>query len=336
MNAAAWTGECALAVVDLPEPEPGPGETLVRVTGCGICGTDLHLYRGHFVPPAGAIPGHEITGTVVAGGPFAPGTPVAVEPVLGCLQCPSCRQGAPHRCRSLRLMGISAPGGLQELLTAPTANVHALPEGLDPALGSLAEPLAVCVRGVHLADVALGARALVLGAGTIGLMTAMLLRDIAGEIAITARYPQQRDLALKLGASAAFDPESGDVRAWTKERQPDVVIETVGGAADTLSEALRAVRAGGTVVALGVFTERVSIPAFKLVNEEVRLVGSVMYGRRGDQAEFAIGVDRLARYREDLPRFATHSFPLAEANDAFAAAADKASGALKVTIRPNG
>lgn len=335
MRAAAWTGSRTLAVGQTPEPSPGPGEVLVRVESCGICGTDLHFVRGEFPPTEGNIPGHEIAGTVVAGDGFAPGTAVAVEPILSCLHCPACRGGTPHRCSSLKLMGISAPGGMREFIVAPAANVYPLPEGIDPRLGSMAEPLAVCVRGVHLAELPLGARVLVLGAGTIGLVTLLLLRETATEVAITARYPQQRDIAFKLGAAAVFEPGSREVRNWAKDHPPDVVMETVGGTADTLAEAVRCVRGSGTVVVLGVFVGRAEINAFKLVNEEVRIVGSVMYGRAGHQSEFGIGVQKLTRYRAELAALQTHTFPLAQANEAFQTALDKTSGALKVTVRPN-
>ncbi|MBI5947357.1 MAG: alcohol dehydrogenase catalytic domain-containing protein [Chloroflexi bacterium] len=336
MLAAVWNADRTLAVTDLPEPEPGPGETLIRVEACGICGTDLHFFRGELPPRPGLAPGHEFAGTVVSGGQFAPGTPVAVEPIQVCGACSQCRSGNPQRCAALKFIGLGLPGGLQQMVAVPSGSVYALPDGVDPLHGSLAEPLAVAVRGVHLAELPLGARVLVLGGGTIGLMATLLLRDVAAEVAVTARYAQQASLALSLGASAVFEPGSSDLHDWARERRPDAVIETVGGAADTLNEAIMAVRPGGTVVALGVFTGPTAIPAFKLVNQEVRLVGSIIYGRQGDESEFGIAVRRLARYRADLPLLQSHTFALGDVNDAFSTAANKSSGAVKVTIRPNG
>jgi threonine dehydrogenase-like Zn-dependent dehydrogenase len=260
---------------------------------------------------------------------------VAIEPVQGCLACNPCRGGNPHRCTSLRLLGISAPGGLCEQMAVPARHVFPLPEGVDPAIGSLAEPLAVAVRGVHLADLPLGSRAIVLGAGTIGLLSLMLLRRYCSEVAITARYPHQREAALALGATAVFEPGSKDLRAWAKAHQPDAVLETVGGHADTLTEGIFNVRAGGAVVALGVFTGRPAIPAFRLVNDEVRLIGSVMYGRSGNNAEFGVAVGLLADYKDDLRRFQSASFPLAQVTDAFEAAGDKTRNVLKVAVLPN-
>jgi threonine dehydrogenase-like Zn-dependent dehydrogenase len=182
----------------------------------------------------------------------------------------------------------------------------------------------------------MGSRVLILGAGTIGLMCAMLLRDRVGEVAITARYPHQREAALKLGASAVFEPESADLKAWSRSRRPDVVIETVGGSATTMTEAFKTIRGGGTIIALGVFTGYTQINGFRLVNEEVNIIGSVMYGRAGSSSEYGVAVRELAKYRADLPVFLSARFGLAQTAAAFERAADKSQGALKVTILPNG
>ncbi len=333
MKAVAWSEPRHLVIEDRPEPEPGPGEVLVRMASVGICGTDLHLYRGEFRAEQGITPGHEIAGVVEGGEGFAIGTAVAVDPMLSCLQCADCRDGRSPVCQSAKLLGLTAHGGLQELIAVPAANCIPLPEGLDPALGSLAEPLAVAVRGIHRAEIPMGARVVVLGAGTIGQVTAMLLRDRAGEVAITGRYEHQRDLGLKLGASVAFEPGSAELKAWSRARRPDVVIETVGGGADTLAEAFRLVRPGGTILALGVFTGHTQINGFRLTNDEIRLIGSVMYGRAGSRSEYAIAVNELRRFKAELPLLQTHTFGLADAEKAFETALDKASGAMKVVIR---
>lgn len=336
MRVAAWTAERSLAVEERPEPGPSGGEVLVRVEACGICGSDLHFVRGELTAAPGQVPGHEIAGVVVGGDALAAGTAVAIDPTLWCGVCGRCRAGQPQTCEGLKLMGMGAPGGMQELLAVRAENVYALPGGVSPGLGALAEPLAVCVRGVHLAQPPLGARVLVLGAGAIGLLSTMLLADVTAEVAITARYPQQREAALKLGASAVFEPGSPDLVAWARERRPDAVIETVGGAAETLSDAVSTVRAGGTVVTVGVFTGRPAIPAFRLMNGEVRLVGSAMYGRAGERSEFGIAVGLLPRYATELAMLQTAMFPLAKVNEAFETAVDKRRGTIKVTVLPNG
>ncbi|MGH2610609.1 MAG: zinc-dependent alcohol dehydrogenase, partial [Tepidiformaceae bacterium] len=238
MQAAAWTEDARLALETRPEPEPAAGETLVRVVSTGICGSDLHFFRGEFKPTAGMIPGHEIAGVVEGGDGLPRGSAVAVNPLLGCAACGDCRNGNPHLCGQRVLTGMGAPGGLQQLLAIRSENVHALPDGGDPGLGSLAEPLAVCLRAAHLGQVPQGACVLVLGAGTIGLMSLLLLRDLCAEVAITARYQHQREAALALGAAHVFEPGGAEVRQWSKSRRPDAVFETVGGHAETLKDAI--------------------------------------------------------------------------------------------------
>ncbi len=335
MRAAAWTADRSLAVGDRPEPSPAAGETVIRVLACGICGSDLHFFRGEIPPRQGLVPGHEIAGVVEAGDGLPPGTPVAVEPLIGCGVCVSCLAGQPQLCGHSRGLGMWAPGGMQQLLSVPRDYVYRLPDGISPQTAAITEPLAVCVRGVHLAGTPHGARVLVLGAGTIGLITAMLLREVASEVAITARYDHQREAALKLGASAVFEPGSAALGEWNRDRPPEVVIETVGGHAGTLSEAIHAVAPGGTVVMLGVFVGDQAIPAYRLVAKEARLMGSLMYSRAGARSEFGMAVDLLPRYRKEIALLQTASYPLARVNEAFETAGDKRRAAIKVTVLPN-
>ncbi|MGH7752023.1 MAG: alcohol dehydrogenase catalytic domain-containing protein, partial [Gemmatimonadales bacterium] len=140
MQVATWTDEGRLTIERRPDPEPRPGETLLRVASTGICGSDLHFFRGEFRPALGMVPGHEIAAVVEGGDGLPAGAGVAVNPLLGCSTCGDCMNGNPQLCDRRALTGISAPGGLQQLLAIRSENVHALPAGLDPALGSLAEP----------------------------------------------------------------------------------------------------------------------------------------------------------------------------------------------------
>lgn len=332
MRAAAWNTEGRLERVDKPTPAPSDGEVLVRPQVIGICGSDLHFYRGEFPPFPGQVPGHEIAGVVESGGDLSPGTLVAIEPTLPCGRCPACRRGQTPTCQRLRLMGISSPGGMQELLTVPVANVHVLPRDVDCDIGALAEPLAVCVRALNRAEIPVGARVLVLGSGTIGLLATLLAAALASEVAVTARYPHQGELARSFGASHVFTPDSVELLEWSRRNPVDVVIETVGGAAPTLMEAVSAVRPGGTVLALGVFTHDVLVPARKLVNQEVRLIGSVVYGHAGHQSEFGAAVKLLDRYADRLAALKSATYPLERANEAFEHALDKSRLAVKVSV----
>ena len=332
MRAALWTADRTLALGEKDSPAPATGHVVIRPSVVGICGSDLHFFRGEFAPRVGSTPGHEISGNVIQGGGFAPGTPVAVDPMLVCGLCASCRRGQTPTCDRLRLMGFSAAGGMQEVLVVPAANVHPLPESVGPDIGALAEPVAVCVRALNRADLPLGSRVLVLGSGTIGLVSILLARGSAVEVAATARYPHQAELARAFGASEVFAPGSPELLDWAHANPVDLVIETVGGSADTLAEAVNAVRGGGTVLPLGVFTTDVTVPARKLVNQEVRVIGSVVYGHTGSQSEFGAAVELLPRLAEQLSLLKSATYPLERANEAFEHALDKQRRAVKVSV----
>ena len=326
MKAAVWRDDGTLEVVDRPMPEPRPGWVRVRVAAAGICGTDLHFFRGSFPSPKGLLPGHEIGGTVDAVGDdveMSAGASVAVEPLVGCGHCASCASGQQNRCRERVLYGISGRGGLAEYATVPARCIHPLADGLLAADGALVEPLAVCVRAIRLAGVALGDRVAVLGAGTIGLLSVLCAR-VAGATTVefTSRHAAQEALGVAYGAIPLASTDF------------DVVIETVGGRADTLTQAMSLVRPGGTICMLGVFDAPIPFPAFDCSLKEARLVGSNCYSRTQARTDFAIAVDLLMQHADLVREVVTHRFALDEVNEAFATAADKSTGSIKVMIVP--
>jgi threonine dehydrogenase-like Zn-dependent dehydrogenase len=337
MKAAVWNNSGTLDIQDRPVPEPRPGWVRLAVRSAGICGTDLHFYRGSFPSPAGLLPGHEVGGVVDLPGEgvtLEAGTPVAVEPLFGCGQCDQCLAGDYNRCPKRTLLGVSGRGGLAEYMTAPAASLHPLPDGVPPEAGNLAEPLAVCVRGARLGDLRLGDRVLVLGAGTIGLLSLVTARAAgAAELHITARHQPQRSAARALGADGVHGSADEAAQALG-ERGADVVIETVGGKASTLVDAVRLVRPGGTVVMLGVFEGATPLPGLEFSVKEVRMVGSNCYARAGATSDFAIAVGLLRDHLAAVQPLVTHRFALDQVNEAFAAAADKTTGSIKVILSP--
>jgi threonine dehydrogenase-like Zn-dependent dehydrogenase len=191
------------------------------------------------------------------------------------------------------------------------------------------------VHGIRLADLRIGQRVAVLGAGTIGLMAVVAARaGGAGEILVTARRPQQKAAALALGADRVVDESDLDgLLGDAGERPIDLVVETVGGAADTLDTAAMAARPGGTICVLGVFSGSPRFPAIHALMKELRIVSSLCYGRAGARADFDVVLDLLARRGAEIARtLITHRVPLDALADGFRTAADKTSGSIKVTI----
>ncbi|HEY8517472.1 MAG TPA: alcohol dehydrogenase catalytic domain-containing protein [Candidatus Binatia bacterium] len=327
-------------VHDVPMPEPGPGEVLLRVSRCGICGTDLHWFHGA-IPIPSVCPGHEISAVVADVGAgvtgVKPGDRVAVEGIRVCGTCDYCRSSDYQRCRAVGMIGITVPGGFADYMVTTPRHVFAIPKDVDDETAQLTEPLAVSVHALRLARLEMGQRVLVLGAGTIGLTAVAAAKaGGAGEIAVTARRPQQKKAALALGATRVFDSsESGELMSWAFDNPVDVVVETVGDATSSLADALNCVRPGGSIAIVGVFMQPPQLNALLVMMKEAHLVGSLCYGAAGSRADFDIALDILARDGATIRReLVTHRFPLERIEEGFAAANDKTTGSIKVSIAP--
>jgi threonine dehydrogenase-like Zn-dependent dehydrogenase len=273
----------------------------------------------------GLVPGHEVAGVVDAVGDGVAldvGTPVAVEPLAGCGECRECASGHVNRCTRRTLFGVTTRGGMAEYMTVPAASVWPLPAALSPAQSVLAEPVAVCVRGLRLAAIAPGDRVAIIGAGSIGLLCIAAAQAAgAADVHCAARHEFQRERAAALGA-APLDADDFDI-----------VVETVGGHSDALQESMARARPGGTVVVLGIHHDLVPISAYDLSLKELRIVGSNCYSHVGGHRDFAAALDLLAERRDDLAPLVTHEYALEDVNDAFATAADKSTGSIKVVVR---
>lgn len=336
MLAAFCTGKERIEVREVPLPSPGPGEVLVRVRACGICGSDLHFFRGDLPALPTIPPGHEFAGEVAEVGEgvsgFQPGQRVAIEPLRVCRECAYCRTGRYHLCPQRVLLGTFAPGGLAQYVPVPAYTLYPLPDDLDWELATLAEPLAVAVHGIHMAGLSLGERVVVLGSGSIGIMAVLAARAAgAAEVIATYRHEHQGRAALAAGASRAVP--AGEAAALANEGV-DVVVETVGGRAATLGEALNLVRPGGRIAVLGLFTGPVEVNALSLMLKEAHIVGGITYCRPGQHSDFQAALGILRSQPGRARAVVSHRFPLERAAEAFAAAADKSTGSLKVHIHP--
>jgi threonine dehydrogenase-like Zn-dependent dehydrogenase len=337
MKAAVFAGPGTLGIVDKKVPEPAPGWVRLAVGAVGICGTDLHLYHGMHGDMTGLQPGHEVAGVIDAigeGVTRATGAKVALEPITACGECFECRSGHQNRCPQHRLFGVTARGGMAEYLCVPSTCLHVLPNDLNDNVAALAEPMAVCVRGIRLGQVGLGHRVAVLGAGTIGLLSVLAARDAgAGEIYVTARYPHQGELARALGATHVFATIEQLIEA-VGPASMDVVIETVGGRSNALTEAVNVAGRGGRIAMLGVFDGSPGIPGLTFAERELTLVGSYCYARDARTSDFAEATLMIDKHRDVLGGVVTHRFKLDEVARAYTTAGDKKSGSIKVQIEP--
>ena len=316
MRALVFTAPGTVELLDVPEPDPGPGEVLVQVRAAGICGSELHGARhpGFRQPPL--IMGHEFAG-ITAGGEA-----VVVNPILSCGRCDLCQRGLRHICREREIIGVHRAGGFAERVAVPASALRPLPPGLSWDTAALIEPAANAVHAWNRARGALGpgaegARVGVIGCGAIGLLcVAVALSSGAARVEVSDLAPARRAAALRLGAAAG---------ARGLEGEHDVVIDAVGSAA-TRAASVQHQRPGGTAIWLGLADSEPGFDASALVRSEKRVLGSFAY----DDEEFA---QAMAMIREwDLAWAA--GCPLAEGAKVFTELMNGGLDPVKALLRP--
>lgn len=325
MRAIHYLTAGELTVADVAPRRPQPGEVQIDVAYTGICGTDLHVVSGHMDarvhPPA--VVGHEMSGTVAAIGDgvtgWRVGDPVTVVPLQSCEQCPACRAGDGHLCHRLVFHGIDADGAMQGAWTVPAGMLVPLPQhlGLDEA--ALVEPLAVAVHDVARAGVTARDRVLVIGAGPVGLLIALVATTEGAEVVVSEPSPARRELAESAGVRTV-DPGAEDVAAfvhdWTGEAGADVAFE-VSGTAAGVAAAVGALKVRGTLTVVGVHTAPREVDLFRFFWRELTMTGARLYRR----ADFEQAVALIDGGQVDVAALISRTEPLARAPDAFAALA---------------
>lgn len=268
-----------------PMPAPGPDEALLRVRRVGICGTDLHIFQGHLdhrVPMNGII-GHE-TFAEVAVAPqargFSPGDRVVVEPVLFCGTCQTCRMGATYLCRELKVLGVDAPGGMQEYWPVPCDRLLKVPDSISDSDAALIEPLAVATHDVARAEVKPGDAVVVFGGGPIGSLIALVCRHRGARVKVVEINPHRVAMLQALGLDTIGPGEDvvRDVTAWTDGYGADVAFEVSGDPA-AVRLITDVVRVWGTVSIIAIHAEPVPVHLYALFARELRVHGSRLYTR---------------------------------------------------------
>lgn len=279
MKALVYLGKESLDYRDFPEPVAGPGEAVVRVDSCGICGSDMHGYHGHDprrVPPM--VMGHEAAGVVETGA--LAGRRVAVNPFLFCGRCANCQTGAQHLCLNQRNIGLPPhAGAFADRVVVPEENLVEIPDSMAMETAALAEPLAVSYHAVQLAARLMrrplpAARAVVLGGGAIGLGTALALAiSGTGRIAIAEPHPGRRATAARADpAFHVYDPAAEEPQA----QSVDVVFDAVG-ARSTREAAFRMAARGAVVIHLGLLPGSDGVDVRRMTLGEIIFAGSYCY-----------------------------------------------------------
>lgn len=331
MRIARLHGIADLRVGDEPTPEAGAGESLVRVTAVGICGSDLHWYEDGAIGDAKLerplVPGHEGAGEIVSGP--RRGERVAIDPAIPCETCRTCREGRRNLCYNVRFSGHGVTDGmLREVMPWPSSRLHPLPDTLSDEAGAMLEPLGIALWAMDLGHVPFGDTVAVVGCGPVGLLLIQLLR-VAGVSRLIAVEPLQhrREAAAKWGADEVVDPGPAAAGLDFSSYGVDVAFEMASND-DGVRIAMESVRPGGHVVLGGIpgsdtTTFRASLARGKELTFAMVRRSNEVYPR---------ALDLAARGVVELDPLVTSRVPLTEAPAAFAAAQRRTG--LKVVIAP--
>jgi len=276
-----------LELADLPTPQPRSDEVLIRVAACGICGSDVHGYdgsSGRRIPPL--VMGHEAAGTIESLGSavrhFAPGDRVTFDSTVYCGECSNCRRGDINLCDRRQVLGVSCgdyrrAGAFAEFVAVPSRILHRLPEDLPFAEAAMLETVAVAIHAVNLAEISASTTALVIGAGTIGILTLQALRAAGcSRVLVTDVDAGRLEMARELGANDILlsdESLNNKLLELTDGEGVDIALEAVGRN-ETVAAAIDSVRKGGGVVLIGNITPNVNLPLQKVVSRQIRLQGS--------------------------------------------------------------
>lgn len=340
MKALVLRGVRDLRLEDTPEPKVVGGEVLIKVGACGICGTDLHFYRGEWKVRTPLTPGHEFSGTVEEVGPGAEwvevGARVVAEPNVTCGRCYYCRMERRNfYCANIRAVGVDIDGAFAEYVKVPAANVYRIPRWMSFEEAALIEPIACCVRGLYNVALEPGDTVAVVGSGPIGLLMVQLAKMWgASKVYAIDLLERRLSLARQLGADATIDASEEDpievVRSGTEGIGVDVAIEAVGSS-KAIELAVGLARRGGRVLIFGVAPEGdvLRVRPFELYEKELMIVSSYRSPHTFQRAVRIAASGRVA-----LHPIISHVLPLEKGVEAFEMVDERKNEVVKVVLKP--
>ncbi|MFC9919897.1 zinc-dependent alcohol dehydrogenase [Agromyces binzhouensis] len=316
MRALVFTGAGDATVATLPVPEPGPGEVLVRVSVCGVCGSDAAEYdHGPVLTSPPVVLGHEFAGTVERIGPDVEGLAVGATVVCGagvsCGTCRACLRGRTNLCERYRTAGLQSDGGLAEFAVVPgSVLLDVSGTGLSPDTLALAQPMSIAVHAVRRSGLGPSDHAVIVGTGGIGAFLVVAAAAVGQRVLAVDLDPERLALARRLGAHEVLDAHGGSVadRLQQLGMSPDVLFEVSGSAAG-LRSVLDAARPGSTIVPVGIQRADVTVPLAQWTVREYTVIGTNAHVFADDLPEAV----RLLAARDDWSDVAPLALPLEHA-----------------------
>lgn len=344
MKALVYTKPFQLEYVDYPDPVIGEEDVLVLIKACGICGSDVHGYKGttgRRIPPV--IMGHEASGVIVDSGKkvkgWKKGDRVTFDSTISCGSCYFCRKNQINLCNNRRVMGVSCEeykqdGAMAEYLVVPQRILYLLPDGLEFEKAALVEPLSVAVHAINRTPVKPNDNIVVIGAGIIGLLVFQALKSYGHKDIIVVDTDQNRlNLAKKLGAGTVLNPDKLDVSSqisqMTNKLGADVVFEAVG-IKPTVIICVNSLKKGGALTLIGNLAPVVDMPLQSIVTREISLYDSYI-----SSGEYPLCLEMIANGAIDVDNLISEIKPLSEGAEWFKRLHEKQAGLMKVILTPD-
>ncbi len=327
-------------ITDVEKPTPDNERVIIDVLKTGICGSDIHNWDAG--QPKGLIMGHEFTGKVVHPGSridLKIGDRVTALPISPCGHCEACETGNPQYCPETWThavgLDLDNPGGLTSTISVRPDMVIKLPDNISDEEGAMVEPTAVGLHAVHLADIRVGDKVLVVGGGIIGLVSAMFAKLEGAEfVAISETNPARGEKSVKLGvADEWFDAKDENFLTNILTKVPggfDVVIDCSGNTKAVESELMTA-KAGGTIVLAGVSQKPIEFASVIAVMKELTIIGSIAYTKE----EFKNCISLIANKKIDVMKFVDDIVPLTDVQKAYERLTSGTDDAVKIMVEPN-
>ena len=337
MQAAFYKDIQVVETDEIEKPKIKNNEALVKVKYAGICGTDLHIYNGlHPRARAPLIMGHEISGVIeeikANKKDIKIGDRVVVNPLISCENCFPCREGNPHLCPNLNLVGIDQNGGFAEYVKVRVDKLYKIPDSLPMDLAALMEPVAVAVHAVRKSGLSLGEKVAVIGGGPIGQLIAQICKlNGASLVSILEINPERVNFAKNLGIITSSSPEESikKIEEITKGKGVDIVYEAVG-IQNTYNYVTNLVKVGGKIIAVGAASKPIVLDFWKIYFEELKIIGIHVY----EPKDIEIAIDLLNRYPKIFQPFISKIIELKDLKIELKNIANGVTGSIKVLVKP--
>ena len=331
------------SIEDVPVPEVGADDVLIRVKACAICGSDVHGMdgsTGRRIPPI--IMGHEGSGIIEKKGAnvseYMIGEKVTFDSTIYCGSCAYCRQGRVNLCDNRRVLGVSCDdyrqnGAFAEYIAVPKHILYKVPDGVSFERAAMVEPLSIAVHAVSRADIAVNDTAVVVGAGMIGLLVIQVLKiSGCGKIIAVDIDSNKLDMALSFGAHEIIKSDDVDavseIKKITRNRGADIAFEAVG-ISGTIQTAINSLKKGGQLTLIGNLSPMIDLPLQKVVTGEIAINGSC-----ASAGEYGVCLELIEKGAVDVDAFISRVIPLEEAGDYFHRLYNKEAGLMKVIVKP--